>query len=282
MNSSFDPDKDAKTISDITDFLGYAGGKYLPRSTIVYRGLQSESMALIPTLFRPLERREGSNSQQLEHIMLLDEWPTYEEDLLERFEKRATPFLKSTPKNILEWIALARHHGLPTRLLDWTESPLAALFFALKDVDINETSFAEKNPDNSIVWVLETSPFDVGNLQTLEDLDRAIEQQPYHIYFPYHISPRISAQQGCFTVHSRFGAYGFTPIENDLASNAFHQVNIRKLIIPASKKQTLRYQLHQMGINYFTLFPDLDGLCTQLKWELETHDGRRGIIKFGD
>jgi hypothetical protein len=155
---------------------------------------------------------------------------------------------------------VAQHHGLPTRLIDWTYSAAAALWFAVKD-GVAHNNWWRHEEFCGVVWILRTEVSDFAPLEKTDPFTIDKTQ----LFRPRVIAHRIQAQAGLFTVHSvkeRDGRPDFIPLE----INSVLTARLTRVPIKASCFRKLRDELDVFGVNESTMYPDLDGVCKHLQW----------------
>jgi hypothetical protein len=190
--------------------------------TVFFRGQENTEWRLVPGIDRGPQLkyriRRGLSRR------------SYEQLLLSEFKNSARRYLSGRPHDDWEWMAIAQHHGLATRLLDWTSNPLAALFFAVDSV----------GSADSAVWVYAPHSINPLTLQPFE-VDSLV------VFEPPHVDERIVSQGGCFTVHPT--EYPKWPGE------------LGRITIPHQRRTPIQLQLRSLGITRATLFPGLDDLA---------------------
>jgi hypothetical protein len=216
---------------------------------IWFRGCTDKAHTLIPSLGRPPFKLESERA------------------LVNVFKQNAIQFVVHRPQSEWEWLFLARHHSLPTRLLDWTESPLIGLFFATHSL-VNPTKNDSK--DGSI-WLLYPTLLnaeagiklpDERDLPIFEDDDKhlanylpsTLAAEPISKLTPaaglaVRHSIRMQAQRSVFTVTHR------DAISLEGVGKMKH---VGRYSIPAAAKEGIRKDLEALKVDWLSVFPELD------------------------
>jgi hypothetical protein len=220
-----------------------------PKKPIWFRGQSSSKWGLQPSLARDPKTI------------------TAEAALMKRFKQNAMPHLSKRPASEWEWLFLMQHYRLPTRLLDWTESPLTALYFAVSGNSTGEAALWCLDPvalnahaNIRFGFSVEVPAFDHDSVldsylpsriasETTSELNpiAAIAQRN---------SPRISAQLGTFTITHRT----HTKIEDIAGAN-----HVWRYLVPAAKRKRILRELSHLRITQLALFPDLDSVAIEAK-----------------
>lgn len=215
-------------LGQLSDYLDELSGTEMETGRWGFRGVSSASYDLIPSIGRKSTR--DPYDQDLER------------SIFTKFRQAAVPFVNNTPDSLCAWLALARHHGLPTRLLDWSFSPLVAAFFATIEPSPSDDGFA--------IYAYETNFYQSDHVLPHAPLELGIETKEVFID---HYSDRMAAQRGFFTIHG----------QPDLP---FRHPTLIKYVFPENMRDEALNRLDFYGINRASLFPGLDGLGAYWAW----------------
>lgn len=253
-----------KTLGELLDLAtprepDRASGRF--RENAVYRGVGDADWRLLTSLDR-LGGVEPAHSKT--HL---------EEHILRNFIRFGRPYLPQSRANLWEILVIAEHHGLPTRLLDWSHSPLVALHFA---------TLGENANTDRVIWKLDWQRmhehFGLKPVAFLvEDLDDWLRErgcktfwdflnadtgaQPFACLLdPPSVTDRLSVQSGTFTLCSvKNRTFDDILCENGLGDA------LTRFVIPGERVEYVRDQLDLCTIDERRLFPGLDGIAAELR-----------------
>jgi hypothetical protein len=235
-----------------------------------YRGTGNSSYSLAPTLTRKFPTPSPEDLRKVEH------------GIANSFSQRSPPFINTEFTSEWKMLFYMQHYSIPTRLLDWSESPFVGLYFALTSVNRD----GEGNPLNDVaLWLcdpvawnrtaLSHISFSGGILdETCEEIkayspSAEVDQRatiPIMIYGT-HNSPRIVAQRGVFSLFGK----GLEGMEKTFLNGAFAAGSLERIVIKQQYINKILASLHRKGFAESTIYPDLFGLSLEIKRSFGYH-----------
>ena len=231
-----------------------------------FRGTGRSSHPLKPGLYRHLVKKRPAELERMER------------ELLSRFKLRSVPFHDKQFADDWENMFLMQHYRIPTRLLDWTENPVTALYFAVTQAHPAKSKAGTFTYDKpAAVWMLNPTEWNRYALRSLsyEEGPLSPEDQALKAYrilsrtgsiypvalYGVHNSPRIVAQRGVFTV---FGSKNMS-MQHFYRTDGFPKGCLVKFVLTADRIPSVRQAVFRHGVTESVIFPDLEGLAQEIR-----------------
>lgn len=245
-------------------------------NSLWFRGCGKRNHQLTPSLYRHKTARVKEEIEKLER------------ELMTRFRQRSIPLHNRPLTDEWDTLFFMQHYGVPTRLLDWTENPFIAFYFAVTSALFKVRARAGATPSlnfytDASIWILDPvawnnhalkqqsysggilTPGDVA-LNPYKPLTRFSEMNVDAVsLYGAHNSPRIVAQRGVFTI---FGQKTI-PMEQAYDREKYPRGCLLKVNLGRNVLPQMRRSILNQGITESVVFPDLDGLAREMKREFK-------------
>lgn len=234
-----------KAISSFTEYHETVMEMQKKQPVLLFRGVKDAGYSLLSAVGRCINQiLEEEKSTTLEYM--LEE----EKRSLTIFRSEAIQCVNQAPKSSWQWLAIAQHNGMPTRLMDWTLNPLVALYFATRS-DFDSKSAVYVNDFDRDRWIH-------GDEMAYNQIEGK-HADPFKLgtnfYFaPSYIDDRIAAQEGMFSIQPD-------------PTVPFPEENLTKLIIDCEVRREIRFTLMKYGFTPRTMFPGITGIAEKLYWD---------------
>lgn len=246
---------DLATYIHLVTELHKVSGLTQATSQLWFRGQSDRTWDLLPTIYR------NRNLNYFEREMIRD------------FKLLSNELVSKKPANELEWLFLMQHYGMQTRLLDWSESHLVALYFSVLNY---------ANTADSAVWVIHPWSLNTVSMRhrsipisSHPDLTKYTLDEPHFVnrkikgYLPVAVRPtrnsaRIIAQKGTFTIHGNYTKPLNKIIEEHNAKGK-DEIFLYSLTIDGKSKLNILKELFLAGISYSVIFPEMQGICNDIR-----------------
>jgi hypothetical protein len=252
-------------FSSIGELVSWVADRVESRRRIVwFRGHRRHDWELGATIWRDYRKEDERN-------------------FTNRFRSRASNRHQWLPTydDCAHWLSLMQHYGLPTRLLDWSRSPLIAAYFAVEKYVYDRSS----EPTDACIWALEPHALNVaeGFEKVTPPIDAHMCEEMLVPAFSHQAREngkvlavmaaerdvRMFVQQGCFTIHSD---------QTALDQRKHHDEYLTKLTIPARYVRRLAFEIDVCGFRKGDMFPDLANLAEELKGTYKPTRSRPGPL----
>ena len=243
------------SFADLVRAIGQARWELRSRD-LWYRGHHQMRWRLLPSAFRGLVQKYPEDRRFM----------SVERSAFVRFQTAAYSRSSNLPNpdNVSQWLCLMRHYGLPTRLLDWSRSPLVAAYFALKDIPARTPTIWALNPFAlnqfyeavAPTLVLRDASPDPRLRQHLLDVMKEGElEESVLAVLPPEIDSRLLTQRSVFTIHG-----SATPLQELMIGRPF----LVKIRLSEKGTKDVRHALKLFGYEESVMFPDLEHLAKEI------------------